>query len=192
MEAGTSMKTAPRGAPPREALDWPAGPDLDRLVAQDVMGIEVVGFAVCVQDDRDAGVWHVRPDSSLDDWDQKAENRPVFKAYCHPTPSDTSCVPYEELGGIWAGNLVPVPRFSTSLEIAFEVLLDDEKSKFAMVRRLSSRIGEEFRLCRDYPAQWRWWLEYLLPGGLRKGPLARTAPLAICRAALECVWLGRT
>ena len=80
----------------------------------------------------------------------------------------------------------PLPKYSDSLDAAWDVLTK-EGSRFLFCRRLSSSGGEDFRLCRDYPEQQNYWLEYMVPGAMRRGPNAETAPMAICLAALDAV-----
>lgn len=78
----------------------------------------------------------------------------------------------------------PLQKYSSNLPAAWDVLVK-EGSMFLFSRCLSSRGGEDFRLCRDYPEQDKYWLEYMTPGGLRRGPNAKTPALAICLAALD-------
>lgn len=78
-----------------------------------------------------------------------------------------------------------MPRdYSRCLATAWDLLVSD-KSRFLHVRNISSRSGEDFRLCRNYPGQDLHWLEYMTPGGLVMGPEAETPAMAICAAALE-------
>lgn len=85
---------------------------------------------------------------------------------------------------------VPKP-FSTNLNAAWKVLLS-EKSRFNCVRSLSSCSGPDFTLSKFnvydkgvLVVQDQWQLEYLTPGGLKKGPLGISASHCICLAALE-------
>jgi hypothetical protein len=80
----------------------------------------------------------------------------------------------------------PLPKYSKHLDAAWDVLTK-ESSRFLFCRRLSSSGGEDFRLCRDYPEQEKYWLEYMVPGAMRRGPNAATPALAICLAALDAV-----
>lgn len=84
----------------------------------------------------------------------------------------------------------PLPKYSDNLIAAWDILVK-EGSRFLFVRRLSSRGGEDFRLCRDYPESETYWLDYMTPGGLRRGPNAATPALAICLAALDAVETGK-
>jgi hypothetical protein len=80
----------------------------------------------------------------------------------------------------------PLRKYTEQLEAAWEVLVH-ESSRFVFTRQLSSRGGEDFRLCRDYPECKNYWLEYMTPGGIHRGPNAPTPALAICLAALDAV-----
>ncbi|MCI0564391.1 MAG: hypothetical protein MN733_38455 [Nitrososphaera sp.] len=80
----------------------------------------------------------------------------------------------------------PLRRYSEQLDAGWEVLLSPS-SKFSIWRSLSSCPGEDFKLCLDYPERNTYWLEYMTPGGLKKGPEAKSPAMAICLAALECV-----
>lgn len=80
----------------------------------------------------------------------------------------------------------PLAKYSKNLDAAWDAL-EGPTSRFQRVRGYSSCGGEDYRLCRDYPEQSNYWLEYMTPGGLKKGPSAKTPALAICLAALEAV-----
>lgn len=95
----------------------------------------------------------------------------------------TETIPLGEQG---AGEQRIIP-YSCCIECAWE-LLAGNKSWFCVTRGLSSRAGEDFRLCRGYPNTGVYWLEYMTPSGLKQGPKAECASLAICRAALEYLW----
>ncbi len=84
----------------------------------------------------------------------------------------------------------PLARYSTRLDAAWEVLTG-ARSRFVFTRMLSSNGGEDFRLCRDYPNQDTYWVDWMAPGGLRRGPDAKTPELAICLAALDAVEASR-
>lgn len=91
-----------------------------------------------------------------------------------------------------------VAKYSTDIDAAWSVLTTEESdeweihgSNFLHVRGLSSRVGEDFRLCRNYPHQDEYWVEYMTPSGLKKGPIGETMPHAICLAALEAVGYGK-
>ena len=85
----------------------------------------------------------------------------------------------------WDGT---VPPYSTSEEWAFKVILHD--SLFMAYRGLSSRAGCDYRICRGYPNTDVYWVEYMTPSGLKKGPPAKTLPMAICLAAWEALSKG--
>lgn len=75
---------------------------------------------------------------------------------------------------------IKVPCYSNDISCAMEVL--EDKSLFSTSWRFSSRGGDSYRLCKTFHGDY--YIEYNTPGGMVKGPVAPTAPLAICWAAL--------
>lgn len=136
----------------------PTNRELDVQIARDVMGRRPCQFSVGAMFSAWATVWQCR---------------------CETT---NGCYP-ENQDAIDHGHS-PLRKYTDQLEAAWEVLVG-ESSRFLFVRRLSSKGGEDFRLCRDYPESETYWLEYMTPGGLRRGPNAKTPAMAICLAAID-------
>lgn len=134
--------------------------ELDVRIAHEVMGLRPCHFTVKGIYSAWATIWECR---------------------CETT---SKCFP-ENQDAIDHGHS-PLRKYSTQLEAAWEALVK-EGSRFLFVRRLSSCGGDDFRLCRDYPESETYWLEYMTPGGLRRGPDATTPAMAICLAALDAV-----
>lgn len=137
-----------------------ANRELDVKIAQIVMGLRPCHFTVEGIFSAWATMWRCRCDTT---------------GKCYPENQDA----------IDHGHS-PLRKYSTQLEAAWEVLVKED-SRFLFVRNLSSRGGEDFHLCRDYPEQETYWLEYMTPAGLRRGPNAKTPALAICLAAIDAV-----
>jgi len=141
-----------------------ASRELDARIASEVMGLRPCQFTVKNMYSAWATVWQCRCDTT-----QK----------CYPENKDAIEHAHS-----------PLRKYTSHLESAWEVLTG-HFSRFLFVRNLSSRGGEDFRLCRDYPQQETYWLEWMTPGGLRRGPDAKTPALAICLAALDAVEASR-
>lgn len=137
-----------------------AGRDLDVRIARDVIGMKPCHFMITGRYSAWATVWECR-----------------CKTFGKCYPENKDAVDHSHS---------PLAKYSERLEAAWEVLVSPS-SNFKQVRGLSSRSGEDFRLCRGYPDFDVYWLEYMTPAGLRKGPEAKTPALAICLAALEAV-----
>lgn len=135
-----------------------ASRELDGKIASDVMGLRPCPFHVTGMYSAWATVWQCCCETTKD---------------CYPENQSAILHPHSAL-----------PRYSENLEAAWDVLVG-KRSFFLLARRISSQGGEDFRLCRDYPESETYWLEYMTPGGLRRGPDARTPALAICLAAIE-------
>lgn len=135
-----------------------ASRELDVRIARDVMGLRPCQFSVKAMFSAWATVWQCRCETTLK---------------CYPENPDA----------IEHGHS-PLAKYSDNLLAAWDVLVK-EGSRFLFGRRLSSQGGEDFRLCRDYPESETYWLEYMTPEGLRRGPNAPTPALAICLAALD-------
>lgn len=67
-----------------------------------------------------------------------------------------------------------------------EVGLED-CSQFDFNRSISSNTGFDWMLCKRYPGDDEYYCVHILPGGHYRGPLGKTLPEAICKAALMCV-----
>lgn len=132
--------------------------ELDVRIAQEVMGLRPCHFTVEGIFSAWATIWRCRCATT-----QK----------CFPENEDAITHSHS-----------PLRKYSTQLDAAWEVLVK-EGSRFLFVRQLSSRGGEDFRLCRDYPACENYWLEYMTPGGTHRGPNAKTPAMAICLAAID-------
>lgn len=137
-----------------------ASRELDIKIARDVMGLRPCQFSVKAMFSAWATIWQCRCETT-----QK----------CYPENQDA----------VEHGHS-PLRKYSSQLEAAWDALVQ-EGSRFLFVRRLSSYGGEDFRLCRDYPESETYWLEYMTPGGLHRGPNAKTPALAICLAAIDAV-----
>jgi|SRR4029079_4158455 hypothetical protein len=135
-----------------------ASRELDVQIARDVMGLRPCHFMI---------------DAMFSAWATAWRCRCATTHQCYPENKDAIEHAHS-----------PLRKYSSQLEAAWEVLVQ-EGSRFLFVRRLSSRGGEDFRLCRDYPVSETYWLEYMTPGGLHRGPDAKTPALAICLAAID-------
>jgi hypothetical protein len=144
------------------------GPELDAIIAEEVMGEKKPTFtadAQIVLDRQLSGEAHI--ESPLGCWY-------LVCIYEHGDVPE------------W----IPMP-YSTYLESAMDILIKDN-SRLVWSWRFSSRGSFYFRL--GYGSIYdngrlvkanQWWLEYNTPGCDKTGPYADTAALAICLAALQ-------
>lgn len=157
-----------------------AGRELDALIAEKVMGLEIVGKATCVHVDGESTV-HL--DSSAEGWSCFAETANVTVGpYCRCSKdiNNPEHAAFKRLGAHLESCLVPVMFYSTEIGDAWLV-----------VERL---IGLHF-----HNVEVRHWIDPFdtaMPSGwmcklegddVAIAERADTAPIAICLAALKAV-----
>jgi len=131
------------------------GAFLDALIAQEVLGITILGFTEC-EVGWTSYKWEIVQDSP-DDW---VEIRPVALTHCYCDDDDAHSF-YRKMGHKEIC-LSVVPHYSTEIVHAWAII---DRFPHAIIYK--------------YPdTRWAAWI-----GGVYQ--FADTAPLAICRAALE-------
>lgn len=127
-----------------------AGRELDALVATEVMGLDVPGWAVVMMDPECCVPWHgnVMEEGYPEDPEGKCglayARLPVFTACCGCDLWDERDTPYNsrEVLGHHAACLEPVPFYSADIAAAWEVHCEMREQSFSARRRYAEALRE--------------------------------------------------